>query len=305
MDTAIIQTYYGVFRATITKNYDRDRITIREYVLSIRGKKKEGNNYPCFSVSIPADTTQHNAHISWIEYNDTCHIKTYEPGKSLSQHLVHLACTIIKDKFPHITHITLQDMSKITCELPPPNNKVVVSLPNFYIAFHGKTWYEDKFDARIQLDDYREEYNTLLRNFDDPSHKPAWFNFGNEHLADVLYPLYDASSTWREFFYAIAAKYGSDKCTIIYPWLNNALMLIMDQRQIYEGVYWIFDINNPKIKHVKYNVFANSDKYDGGRGGTGPKYTRKRTRTPHAHIADIRVHYDLDYAAWLAQKIDS
>jgi hypothetical protein len=298
MFSTIIQTYYGVFRLKISPFYDRDRKTVLEYMLLITGKDKEGNKTQCLSVTVPVKTDR--AYMSWLEYNESCYIVSYEPNKSLAQHMVHLACTIIKEESPHIKYITLKDMSKIKCDLPSPQKQVTVPLMHFYVAFHGKTWYEDKFGAAIDSDVIRDLYHTLLRNFDDPAHKPDLFRFENEDLAAILQPIYDASSTWREFFSAIAAAYGSDKCAMVYPWLLSALLHIMDGQLVYEGIMWKFDIRGQSIKTVKYKSFVDTGKYGGSRQQRLRRLTRRRARD--VEIGNPNISNSLEYASWLRAR---
>jgi hypothetical protein len=190
-------------------------------------------------------------------------------------------------------------MSKITCDLPSaalaPSHKVSVSLVHFYIAFHGKTWYEDKFSAVIADEEQREQYYTLLRNFDDPGHKPAYFNFCNDDLNEILYPLFETSSTWREIFSAISAAYADSKCAMVYPWLYNAMLHIMDGRRPYEN-RWMFDIRGPSIKTVKYKSFINTGKY----GGSQQRLTRRKIR--ELNLADPAIRDTLKYKGLIVSR---
>jgi hypothetical protein len=287
----VIETSYGKFRMKLSYIYDITRTNKTHYILTINGREKDGKRVQCISVTVPSDVSVVYATLNWLESNQACYIVSYEGNKSLSQHLVHLACTIIKKASPHIKYIRLDDMSKLECTVPPPQNKVIVPLSHFYIAFHGATWYESKFGAVIEKESLRQIYYDLLRNFDDPGHKPAWFNFGNEELSDILMPLFTKCHTWREFFSAIAATYADNKCAMVYPWLLSAILHIMDNSREYEGKGWIFDINGPLIKTVKYVSYAD------GRGGTGGGGTRRRARD--VEIGKPIINEALEYASWL------
>jgi hypothetical protein len=129
-----------------------------------------------------------------------------------------------------------------------------------YLLLYQKTWYEDKFGAIMQN---HEEYTAYIKrkeNFYDPTKKPATFNFINAEAKEKLEPLYNATSTWKEFIDELIRLYDSEKYKLIFDWYRNAIYHIFDKHDIDQ--YWEIDISErPVIKCIT--------------GGSGKRGTRK------------------------------
>jgi hypothetical protein len=111
-----------------------------------------------------------------------------------------------------------------------------------YLLFHGKTWYEDKFNAVMCNSDIYKVYREKAdKNFDDPCKKPAVFDFINTEVKEKLGPLYLDSKTWRQFINKIAEKYEKDKYKLIYDWYRSAVYTIFDGMEINQD--WKIDIS--------------------------------------------------------------
>jgi hypothetical protein len=138
----------------------------------------------------------------------------------LSQHNIQLAFTIGRDINPACTRYLLDDCSSFPCSLPN-GKKHVVPMKPFYIAFHGSTWYEYYFGAKLVYN--HEQYERCKLNLYDSSKKPATFSFKHADLDELLQPLYASTATWWEFFQAIQLRFGDKKCAAVYPWLTDAM----------------------------------------------------------------------------------
>jgi hypothetical protein len=126
-----------------------------------------------------------------------------------------------------IENFECEDNSHIDCiDLTQPQPFRPLNLAYFYIAYHGMTWYEARFNAEmIDKDDYKT-YRGSLQFLTNPAAKPDYICFLNiigpsvESVDTAIYleKLYNDTNTYREFFEAIPK---SKRCTILYPWLNT------------------------------------------------------------------------------------
>lgn len=122
-----------------------------------------------------------------------------------------------------------------------------------YLLLHGKTWYEDKFEATMcdstKYTTYRKKAN---ENFDDPSKKPESFNFMNSEVKEKLEPLYKNSKTWGEFINKIKENYNEEKYKLIYDWYRQAIYIIFDGIEINQD--WKIDIS--KRPYIECNAHS-------------------------------------------------
>lgn len=240
----------GSFKVIIEKG------KINYYTLSIGGKTKK-----CLNITIPTDITDKNIQLGWVEASDNCSIDTIKIKGSKTYKMIVLAITIAKKIEAHVENVLLDDESNIYCETPSGKRKIY--LPYFYLAFHRKTWYEDKFGAVIKDPVNRDKYKESVENFYKPSMKPSFFPFIHPELEAVLAPLYNNSTTWSEFFDLIAEKFKDKKCAMVYPWLLNAISHIFKGSRVFEREIWTFDIT-PDMDIKYYHISNNNIKSGGG-----------------------------------------
>jgi hypothetical protein len=158
--------------------------------------------------------------------------------------------------FQHVKYFELDDMSHIYCDKDsinyetttiPRRGNIRLGLPFFYIAYHQKTWYEEKFGAKM-VDENRttyekyKKYREKMENF----YKPFTMDFItfasrfglNAEQYTALEPLYNTSNSYADFF----KKIKEDKCNILYNWVEGFV------RHILEGTFhsspWVIDIDN-------------------------------------------------------------
>lgn len=197
------------------KQFDRNTNEPMSYVISLGSKEKF-----CVQLTIPSkESGLTEGHLLWVEANENCSLERYIKS-GISKHMVLLGLRLSKDINPNITKILLEDTSSFHCKLPN-NTTIKVPMKPFYIAFHGATWYEYYFGAKLQHD--HEKYKKLKENMYKSENKPKIFNFINEELQEELEPLYETSINWYDFFQAISKKYGDKKCGMIYPWITPAM----------------------------------------------------------------------------------
>jgi hypothetical protein len=126
-----------------------------------------------------------------------------------TEYMIKCALQFIKnfDDFKDINTFELDDMSHIYCDIDsvnysktyiPRKGKYKLGLPFFYIAYHQKSWYEDKFGAtlidysKIQnptktdiSDKKYKEYRLQMENFNNPINL-SFFDFASVYGFSIL-----------------------------------------------------------------------------------------------------------------------
>ena len=286
-EQVIIKTANGVFHLKITTEINRDNQIIESYFIGLGSR-----NNKCVQLSVPSiESTIKTGTLSWVKAEDDCSLEQYIK-KGLAHHMVLLGITLARDINPSLEKIYLDDMSTFTCDLPD-NKEYKIQMKAFHIAFHGATWYEYYFGAKL-VNKY-DIYCNLKANLYEGDKKPQYFKFNNAKLQEELEPLYKNSQTWAEFFERIDKKYGKKKCGIVYPWLLLALYVIFDGENMFENVKWYIDLNNnTKIISVPFKSYE--FKQTAGK-------TRKKSRytyTPYFfYLIDIDEVNKMNYAKFL------
>jgi hypothetical protein len=246
--TDVISTI-GSFYVTVTPYYNLYDKTQMEYsVLNVGGEFDKGIQFTFHAEDSPRST---EAILHWTEVIGGTTESQAIKGEATVK-MVQLACTILQEIAPYVTWISLKDMSFFMCDTPEGKRKV--ALPPFHIAFHDKTWYEDKFHATLLDPNDHQRYRACVQALHtDP--KPGRFEFINDRLTEILLPLYTSSSTWKEFFTLIEKHYPRDKCAIVYPWIESALSHVFKENgggDLYVGKDWKMDLKPiPKIHYYE------------------------------------------------------
>lgn len=200
-------------------------------------------------------------------------LKTDEGGCELNEQdirgintikMTDLAFSMLKRYYPDRTEpVTLLDDSGFSWK----DKKGIKHKTNFlkgYLLLNRKTWYEAKFNAVICDPEIYKEYRKRAdNNFDDPTKKPAIFNFMNSE--DKLKPLYDNSKTWGEFIDKFVTTYGDEKYKLMNEWYRQAIYIIFDGMEINQN--WKIDIL--KRPYIECNFRT---------GGYGKIMTKKNKR---------------------------
>lgn len=172
--------------------------------------------------------------------------------------------TLPKFEFDDMSHIECIDEKKIQ----------PLNLAYLYIAYHGMTWYEARFNAemidKVRYTNYRKQLTFLT----DPAMKPSFRDFWQivfaafDSLETVIYleELYNTTKTYREFFEAIPE---SRRCEILSPWLKYFMQHYIGD--VYREYRWVIDVEKMDIaknicvggslkKGPHYRIFS----YQGG-----------------------------------------
>jgi hypothetical protein len=252
----IVHTRIGKFRVKV-----EPRMHIQfGYNISIGGKKDH-------CIHITTDST----HVGML-HND----KLIRGPATI--HMLNLAFTIVKETAPHVTHIHFTDNSSFNCNVSD-GQTLGVSIALYELAFHQATWYERHFGAELENPAFRALYikDGFYRQ------KPRTFDFNNSTLNAELGPIYERTSTWKEFFDEIYEM--NEKCKIILPWYKHALQIIMGNIS-FEGQPWIIDLHNPKVQNISYRAVVE--------GGKRSRYmTRRKHKIIDMYADPIIIIYSL------------
>lgn len=179
-------------------------------------------------------------HISGIDYSDVSRDASNEkcatsgslPRGTGTKHMVQTAISFMLSHptfGSSIKHITLDDASSVPCKFK--DRVTNVSLMFSYIALNGKTWYQARFNAFVQNECLRKQYDECILQLKDPGFKN---NIQVDHMrgrmlldgsdpgdVDALCLLFNGSKTIQEFFQNIKKEYGDRFCVITYRWLDR------------------------------------------------------------------------------------
>lgn len=263
----------AVYKLHITQNKNRNTGQVESYNLNLGGKTRK-----CFNMTVPSlQSNKTESFLSWAEAHDECSFERFI-NKKVTQHMILLGISIAQSMNPNLKTIQFDDISNITCIFPDGKEQKVPMKP-FHLAFHQATWYEYYFDAKL-VKDY-DSYVALKANFKNPAKKSQTFDFKHPELQEQLEPLYAKTATWEEFFAELSHTYKDKKCTVLYPWLNDALYIIFENNPYFESVKWYIDLEENKQKNKTAPVYFESYevKQEGGRRKTRKQRKQTSIRT--------------------------
>jgi hypothetical protein len=243
----VVMHSIGKFVVHIKKVFHHRSIKLDYYMVMV------GNDpiNACVNIRAPFDSDEPLA-LAYVTSEVACTLDNIMPTKGVvTVQMIQLGITIARELSPRSTYMELDDCSHFMCSTP--DGKVRrMALPSFYMAFHGKTWYEDKFGAILKDPVMRTEYEMGIANLDNPESKPAMFRFLNQDITNILSDMYDSCGSWNEFFRKIEKKYGDKKCWAIQPWIETAISHIfggpIDMKR------WIVDLKSvPKLSYCELN----------------------------------------------------
>lgn len=173
---------------------------------------------------------------------------------------------------PSVHHFEFEDNSHIDCidcpkksvtNNPPIKPKKPLNLAYFFIAYHGMTWYEARFNAtmidKAKYKLYKEKLKFLKEE------KPSFELFLNiigsalssAEEAAYLEKLYNKTATYREFFESIPK---TKRCVVLYSWLNTFMEHYLSSSFSSSG--WVINVNNMDkpaqmvYRGKLYNIFS-------------------------------------------------
>ena len=244
MEDYAVETEIGKFRVTKTTHYnyrneyDYEMLKVggKDYCIEYRFKKGK-------------------VELQWIDKdNKICTLDHRELGDKKTVFFFYLSVELLKT-YVSVSKILLLDDSHINCKLPD-DSIISIHLQWYYFLFHGKTWYEEKFEAYPDPAYHPDliGYENTKQNLRNPKKKPKDFDFINDDLNRIFVPIYESTATWYEFFYKI--KDMRDRCSLVSLWYKNAMRYILDA---VIPQYWIIDVNDAtKIEYIKRKLRANT-----------------------------------------------
>lgn len=250
-----------------------DRILGRTYSIG-------GDYASCITISYKyKNNTPIEASLPHLLYEPECSVgSTLERGGG-SELMIKTAIRHAHSEIPSISEFKFDDMSKIDC-LPkdmsiPPERKPIkpLNLAYFSIAYHGKTWYELRFNAEM-LDKKRyANYRDSLSFLTDSMAKPTFERFLEiaqppVEQIEILKPLYENAETYRDFFNAIPK---AKRCDMLYHWLSTFMRYSIGS--VYSEMGWQINVDT-------------MDKHLSSGGG----YTRKRGRRQSQKKTQYRIY---------------
>lgn len=87
---------------------------------------------------------QEYPNLDGVGWSAECSIGSPLENGDGTQTMVKSALCFLVWRFPIIKHVQFIDASKKTCKF-----NISIDLATFHFSKHGKTWYEDKFDAKL------------------------------------------------------------------------------------------------------------------------------------------------------------
>ena len=136
----------------------------------------------CVNIALYENETS----LYWLKTEEGgCELTDKEIRGTDTVKMTDLAFSLLRKYYPTRTApVTLLDDSGVGWK-DKRGKKYKTNFLKGYLLLHGKTWYEDKFNATMCNDEIYAEYRAKAdKNFNDPSKKPATFNFkiGRAHV---------------------------------------------------------------------------------------------------------------------------
>jgi hypothetical protein len=224
-----------------------------------------GANYYCVIIAVKEQTSQ-MGYLDRMEYNRACVKDGKLEHKEGTAQLGIAALWTFHTLFPEVKTLTLTDDSHIHCE--EDSKQYRMNLSYDYIVKHNKTWYEDKFNAKLPeplFTSYKESCKILDLPLDP-------FEFQSERMSELkkYETAYRSASTPREFINSLRKDYGKQYCIEVSRWLSRYIELLPIQTHKQE---WFILMDHP-TKPTGYSIEPTTNSIRGG------GKTRKTMRIP-------------------------
>jgi hypothetical protein len=198
--------------------------------------------------------------------------------------------------FPTVNIFIFDDRSEIDCgssldTIPPRRREIPFSLAHLSLSYSGMTWYERTLNAKMmpvvtsnltadkiraiesgeenaRHDTYRRAVEALYREKTIPL---TMILKNDTARMQRLMPLYNASTTWIEFFRSIPK---GDKCELLFNWMPAIIDRIIDDT--YDGRKWYIDVR--KMPQVKMKILKYMSKEQRGGSRTRRRRATRRMR---------------------------
>lgn len=263
MSTEVVQA--GKYKFTITRNIQsyRDEIIVHTY--------KVGGDYAdCVNISYRYEKNKPvQAKIPHLLYEPECTTGSLLEKGSGTEIMIKTAIRYAFNDVKTLANFEFQDDSHIDCiekdtRKPPPRKPTQpLSLAYFYIAYHGKTWYEARFNAKMIDAGKYKNYKKSLDFLTDPAQKVDFVRF-LQIIGEPLESLekyYTKALTYREFFEAIPK---TRRCELLSGWLNTFMNHYIGST--FDDKGWFINVNTMDTpqdggsasltRNLKYRIFS-------------------------------------------------
>lgn len=172
------------------------------------------------------------------------YMELYSFGKELLDFLIEY----IQSSYPHVKHLSLNDMSYIPCNRLSGDT---LDLLTYSIAKYGKTWYEMKFNA-YQKNPTRYSDDIIRYKKSETKSKISFENIleyiisRNNFAESIIFKdidkytnMYNSSPTLPQFFQILSKHIPrNDRCRFFKGWLEDFI-----KDRIHVNREWFIDLN--------------------------------------------------------------
>jgi len=188
-----------------------------------------GGEYKCITISYRFESgSPISASIPLLSYEPECSIGSPLQKGAGTELLIKAAITYCYEQVPSIPIFTFDDTSHIDCLVtegtrPPRKLKKPLNLAYLSIVYHGKTWYERIFNAKMIDATKYAMYQESLGFLTDSSAKLPFLQFlelVQPSSEQIIYmeEYYLSTSTYRDFFERIPKH---QRCMCLFGWINR------------------------------------------------------------------------------------
>jgi hypothetical protein len=216
---------------------------------------------------------QYEIYIDRVEKQDICILdsRLSNVGDGTAK-LVKIALWTMKQLYPHVKQYTFIDTSQIHCD--GEHSKDTMHMGYDYILKYNKTWYQKKFKAELESEEYAEKLNKSLKALDEEIVpldliKDIFPDFIEKYKQE-----YESSNTPRDFINKLRKKHGKEYCNIVGQWLNRYMKYL--RINIYPESWLIKEENIIKPTKFKATKLSPSDVTTRLNRISGGKRTRKQ-----------------------------
>jgi hypothetical protein len=273
-------------------------LTIKEtdiqHVVYLGGQKKgcveilidKPPSDPRFAAFINASVCK----LAHVTYDAKCSIKgDLQPGEG-TRNMLRTAFEIIKTRFPHVTHISLDDASYVPC----PNSKISLSLAHLSVATAASTWYERYFNAKMKLASnhalYMQIKDAFTKTLNDIPFGIMFKDFVERYpQINTLKSYYNPSKSLNDFFINARSAIGPEEfCNIVSPWLEFFVNSQLGGINI--NTTWIIDIKDAtkrELTSMQLTPLKSAPPYIMSGAGNQDTKNIRRPATGHFTFEDL------------------
>lgn len=235
----------GKYKFKIIKNIVeyRGEIFIHTYKLG-------GDYEDCINISyIYKNNKPVQVKLPHLLYEPECAVESSLAKGSGTEIMIKAAIRYAYKDVPSITKFEFDDDSHIDCvdkdltKSPPRKPVKPLNLAFLFIAYHGMTWYEARFNAKMINQTKYKKYKKSLEFL--TKEKPSFNTFlqiikgsiDSVEKIEALENYYSGATTYKEFFQAIPRN---NRCDLLYGWLNT----FINHYIVFDDKGWFIDVND-------------------------------------------------------------